>query len=138
MKIIQTIIYSFTIWIVAALINGALSATLLSFTKTMFQSWPGAFVLALVFSLLFSAPGIFIFWIVFMANRDKERLFSVLLRTGVIASLASAVLFWSLLGNEFRGLYFFLGLFAVIAAIAAILIHHTSIVSLNKNDNNYV
>ncbi|UEG51182.1 hypothetical protein LK994_06800 [Ferruginibacter lapsinanis] len=134
MKIVQTIIFSFTIWVVAALINAALSATILSFSGSRFESWPGAFVLALVFSLLFSAPGIFVFWIIFMACVNSEKLFGILLRTGILASLISVILFRTLLNNEFKGLYFFMGLSAVIDAVIAILVHHTSITSINKNE----
>ncbi|MGG9971250.1 hypothetical protein ACQ33O_05580 [Ferruginibacter sp. SUN002] len=129
---LRTILYSFTIWVLAAMINALLSATLLIFSEAEYlDSWPGVFVLALVFSLLFSAPGIFIFWLVFISNTKDKNLFRLLLRTGIICSAASGLLFVVLLGHEFKGQENYLGFFGVVAAITAIMIHHRPIVSLN-------
>ncbi len=135
MKTIQTIIYSFTIWIVAALINAVLNATLLGFSEFRNESWPGAFVLALIFSLLFSAPGILILWVVFLINMDEEELFKIILKSGILLSICTAIFFMCTLGRQFEEHSTLMAMFSVVSAIVAIMVHHQLITTINKNQS---
>ena len=127
-------VHTFTIWVLAALINALLSASCLFFTGH--ESWPGAFMLSLIFTLLFSCPGIFIFWVTFISTpkNDAAYLFRRLLKCTIIAAAVSATGFAVLFHGEFANCIFLLGWSIVIAGIVAVLAHNGFIVAICKNN----
>jgi len=137
-KFVRTVFISFTIWIAAALINSIMVTAWSLFSGHGSGQPLLTFAMVTALSLLFSIPGIFIFWIFFIANYYEAGLFQLLLKTGLFTSLFSTLLFFGCAGKGLSGAYWF-ALFAVTAAIAAILIHHSTItnnVITNKNKTN--
>ncbi len=135
-KFIKTVSASFTIWVAAALINGLLVAALSLFVNHDSGELGLTFGLVIVFSLLFSIPGIFIFWLFFIANYFQEGLFQLLLKTALFTSLFSALIFFGWVGRGFHSDNIWLIIFAVVAAVASVMIHHGSVRNIvNENKN---
>ncbi len=132
---LKSTIHSFTIWVLAALINAILSAWCLSVAPNAFDNWGEAFMLAFFVTLIFSIPGVFIFWITYMTNRmtDSSSLFRVLLRTGFIIAVVSGLLFFISFNGMLKGFTFFLMLSIIVAAISSIMLHHNFIIVSHKN-----
>ncbi len=135
MKFIKSIFLSFTIWILTALLNALLSGAILSFTGL--NQWPGALLLAFVFTLVFSVPGMFIFWIVLLTNWNDAILFRIMLRTGFIISGLSSLLLLIVPDNDVKAHFFLLSFCVVVAAIASIMVHHPIIQSVCRNKTEY-
>ncbi len=126
MKLFKSIFICCSIWLLAGLLNALLFATWLSLFTTEFHHWPRTFGLALIFSLLFSVPGMFIFWVVFVVNWSCDLLFRHLLNAGLILSVLSSLLLF-LFDGEIQKQQFVLACYIVIAALSSIMIHHTFI-----------
>jgi hypothetical protein len=125
-KYITTALISFSIWIVANIINAILFALIFSFIDNGDELGVVGFVL--ICSALFSLPGILIFWVVFVIKCRKYNLFNILLITAVVVSLLSVILFFIYLSISFgadRGMWIFC--MPVLAAVAAIAIHRRTI-----------
>lgn len=132
-------LHTFTIWVFAALTNALISASSLSlagYGSGWGESWTGMFMLTLIFTLLFSAPAIFIFWTTFMCipKNDAASLFRTLLKCTIIVASISAIVFSILFYNEFKNYTCFLGLSIIVAAILSVLAHHRFIVNTCKNN----
>lgn len=123
MRFIKSIFSTFTIWVLAALLNALLSATWLWLFSTEYNHWPVGFVLALVFTLFFSIPGMFVFWLVLLVNWGKTSLFQLLLKAGFIISLLSSLFLFLLNDAELERQQLFLSLSIVTSSIASIMIH---------------
>jgi hypothetical protein len=140
MKFIKSIFTAFTIWVLAAMLNALLSGSWVTFFSNEMYSWPGAFILVLIFTLIFSIPGMFIFWIVMLVNWNEELLFRTLLKAGFIISALSSL--WLYLLDDFgiNGQELFLSLGIVISAIASIMAHYRifKMIYTNKISENYV
>ncbi len=139
MKFFKSIFSTFTIWVLAALLNALISATWMSLFATEFNRWPVWFFLSVVFTLFFSLPGVFIFWLVLLANWQKPLLFQTLLKVGFIISSLSSLFLFVLNDHEIEGQQFPLSLSIIISSIASIMIHFTILknISLNKIANDY-
>ncbi|MEO7529777.1 MAG: hypothetical protein ABIS69_00150, partial [Sediminibacterium sp.] len=111
------------------------SGAVLSFTGV--NQWPGALLLAFVFTLVFSVPGIFIFWIVLLANWSDAILFRIMLRAGFVISGLSSLLLLIVPDNDIKAHFFLLSFCVVVAAIASIMIHHPIIQSINRDKTEY-
>lgn len=130
-------IHSFTIWVLAALINAILSTCCLSVAPNNFGNWIENFTLIFFLTLVFSIPAIFIFWIIYMTTpMDGNALFPQLLRTGFIMAFISAVLFFIFFNSMFKSGAFFLALSIIVAAVTSIMLHHHFIVASYKNKTN--
>jgi hypothetical protein len=130
-------IHTFTTWVFAALTNAFISASCLSlagYGSGWGESWTGMFMLTLIFTLLFSTPAIFIFWITFMCTpkNDAAYLFHTLLKCTIIVATISAIVFCLLFYNEFKNYTSFLGLSVVVAGVLSVLAHHRFIVNTCK------
>ena len=140
MRFFKSIFTAFTIWVLAALLNALLSGSWVTFFSKEMFSWPGAFILVFIFTLIFSIPGMFIFWIVMLINWNEELLFRTLLKTGFIISALSSL--WLYLLDDFgmKGQQLFLSLGIVISAIGSIMAHHSilKMIYTNKISQNYV
>jgi hypothetical protein len=135
MRFFQTIAYSFTLWFLAALINAFLLAVFLSIAQTDAKGML-SFVPAMVGSLIFSAPGIFCFWIVFLVavylNQDGQPLFRLLLGAGSVCAflsgLAAGYLFMDLLKISCMGTAFA----ALVASMLSLFAHRGTFIFINK------
>ncbi|MES2847453.1 MAG: hypothetical protein V4685_00235 [Bacteroidota bacterium] len=124
-KYTATALISFSIWIVANIINAILFAFIFSFAGNGDLDGIG---IVLLFSAAFSLPDILIFWMVFLVKCRKNNLFPVLLITAASVSLLSVVLFFLYLAISFgadRGMWIII--VPVLAAIAATAIHRRAI-----------
>ncbi len=139
MVFFKSIFSTFTIWVLAAILNALLSATWLWLFSTEYSYWPSGFGLTLLFTLIFSTPGIFVFWLVLLVNWQKPLLFQTLLKAGLIISLLSSLFLFVLNDNEIGGQQFPLSLSIIISAIASIMMHFAIFknISSNKISNDY-
>ena len=139
MRFFKSIFTTFTIWVLAALINALLSATWLWLFSNEYNHWPTGFALALVFTLLFSTPGIFIFWLLLLINWEKAMLFQTLLKAGFLISSFSSLILFLFEDTELEGQQLFLSLSIVISSTASIMMHFTIFKTFpsNKISNNY-
>lgn len=133
-QFIKISICTFTIWVLAALINAILSASCLLFKPGEFDNWADNFGLSFVVTLVFSVPSIFIIWLLFLMNntKDIQTLFQLLYRTAFILAVFSAALFAVSFYAMFQNYVFLLGLCILVAAVTAIMCHHSFIATIYK------
>ena len=136
---LKSTLHSFTIWVLAAFINAILSACCLSVAPKEFDNFMEAFTLAFFFTLIFSIPAVFIFWVTFITNtaEDGNTLFRMLLRTGFITAFISGLLFFIGFTSMFKGHTFFLALSVIVAGVTSIMLHHHFIISSYKNKTHH-
>lgn len=132
----QIVLRTFIIWVLTALINAVISACCLAFSNTEFNVWILAFLLTLFFTLLFSVPAVFIFFICFAATSksDAGHLFRVLLVAGFVTSIISAAGFYVGFYEQFKTFTSLLTMSIVISTISAIMLHHKFIVASCKSN----
>ncbi|MDN3658966.1 hypothetical protein QWZ08_25205 [Ferruginibacter paludis] len=131
----RIILHTFTIWVLTALINAVVSASLLAFSDSEFNRWVFAFSLAFFFTLIFSAPAVFIFFIFFATteNDDAGYLFRVLVITGFVTATISAAVFYAAFNSIFKSFTILLTLSIVCSTLSAIMLHHKFIVATCKS-----
>jgi hypothetical protein len=126
---------TFTIWILASLINGLLCATY----QSVLNGLPGQIILQAIVnsfvSLFFSAPAFFIFWIILLIKvEDKvyeRHLFRVALSAGLILSAATALMVSNLVAVSPTDKYAIIP-FAILSSIISIMMHFNYFKKLNK------
>ncbi len=131
-RFVQATFISFTAWLLAAFINAILMAAGIFIFEHLNKHLGVFFVATFLYSLLFSIPGIFIFWVFFITNYYKEQLFQVLLKTALCTSLGSCLLVITC----FDIINFWLSIPVVIAAVAAVMAHHTTINNIIRDNQN--
>ncbi|MBC7886610.1 MAG: hypothetical protein H7Z13_01880 [Ferruginibacter sp.] len=136
MALIKSILLSFSHWVLTALLNALLSGGWLSFFSTECNPWPGAYLLVFICTLVFSIPGIFIFWIVLLVNWDEDLLFRSLLKTGCIVAALTSLLLFVLPVDSIKGQQLFLSCCMLVASGASIMIHHSIIKSITPCKKN--
>ncbi len=96
---------SFTIWLLASLINGLISSLALVILKHDFTLVSGYFIVISLLSLFFSVPGFFIFWLVLLVkaarHQTQRALFRSALSTGFILSAITGYLGSQEFSSEF-------------------------------------
>jgi hypothetical protein len=132
MIFIKSVFLSFTIWVLTALLNTMLSGGCLAFSNEV-RYWQETFLLVFIGTLIFSIPGIFIFWIVLLVNWRKDLLFRSLLKAGFVISALSSLLLFILPFNHIKGQQAPISLCMIIAAVASIMIHYPAIRSISTN-----
>ena len=133
MRFFRSIFITFTVWNLTALLNALLMGTVLSILSNEFRQWSFTFGFAIVFTLIFSIPGIFIFWVVLTIKWHDDDLFRSLLKVGFIVSALSSLILYNLPFGLTNHEMFLLSLCIVIAAIASIMMHRSTIISINNN-----
>ncbi|MBC7510399.1 MAG: hypothetical protein H7320_16880 [Ferruginibacter sp.] len=130
----KTLFCTFTIWVLAALINATLSASCLLLKPGEFDNWAQSFGLSFFFTLLFSLPSVFIFWLLFLMNNkeDGQSLFQLLYRTGFVTAVFSAIFFAVSFYSMFKSYVFLLGFCIIVAAVTSIMCHHSLIAIIHK------
>jgi hypothetical protein len=139
----KTIAYSFTVWLLAALINAFLLAVFLAIVQTDAKGMI-SFIPAMVGSLIFSAPGIFCFWIFFLiavfSNKNGQPLFRLLLGTGSVCAFFCGLIAGYLF-RDFLDIHcIIIAFMAMIASMLSLFIHRTTFIFINKPSTgiNYV
>jgi hypothetical protein len=140
MIIIKSIWITFRVWVLAALFNALFIGTALPFLSSEFDGWVSRFLVSFIFTLIFSIPALFIFWIVLLVNWNEDILFRSLLQTGIVVSAISSLVLYALPLTESKGATFLLSLCVVIATISSIMMNHRLIKSNypTKNQTDHV
>ncbi len=125
---------TFTVWLLSAFINGLLCGIYISITKYGPGQRPFYLVVVFLFSLFFSAPGFFIFWIsmlVSFARWIRERaLFRVALSAGFIPAIITGVCCSEIFKYEFPQKYVCI-FFIILSAITSIMLHFNHFKKIN-------
>jgi hypothetical protein len=135
MKFFQTVAYSLTTWLLAALVNGLLFAL---FFAMIIADANGviSFLPVVMCSLIFSAPGIFCFWVFFYASvcngKYGQPLFRALLVAGSICAGCCGFGAGFLFGGYLNVYWMITGLLSVIAAGISLFAHRSSLISFNQ------
>lgn len=138
---VKITITTFTIWMICAMINGLLCGTYTSFANHHFNEWLVDILVIFFFSLVFSASGFFIFWMVLLisfARWIEERLlFRVALSTGLVLASITGVICSEIFKNEFPKGKYLIALFVILSAITGIMIHfnHFKKIKYRRNEN---
>ena len=115
---------TFTIWIMASLINGLLCGIYLSLSGNESDSVFAMVFISIICSLFFSAPGFFVFWIIMLMSINKKlygrSLFRAALSAAIILSGCTAFFTFNLLGF-LKGPA--ISLFIILSAITSIMMH---------------
>lgn len=121
---LKTCFCTFTIWIVAALVNSILYAIIFNLGNIVRENFSESVGLAFFFSLLFSAPAVFFLWIVFLVNSENENLSKILLRAVFILSLFSCVFIAFVPDEVYKGHWLLLGFIIIVSSVISVLLHH--------------
>jgi hypothetical protein len=124
-RFVMTPLISLSIWIVAILMSAVADVVFISLFSHG-RAWD-AFGLVIVISAMYSLPGIIIFWLVFLFNCEKDGVFNLLFITALATSFLSAFVFFIAISKNFSGQAFWLLLFAVLSALAAVTLHRPAI-----------
>ncbi len=135
MKFFQTTVYSLTIWLLSALVNAFLIAMIFSAvhaeSEGFFIFFPG-----IVASLVFSAPGIFCFWIVFLiaaySNRGGQSLFRLLLGTGICCAFCTGAIVGYLVRKDLGMNLLTIVAIAVASAVLSLFAHRRTFIFINQ------
>ncbi len=130
MKFIKVTFFSGTIWLSTAVINSLLFTVFFS-GNLVRESLSELFGLSMIFSLLFSVPAAFLFWLVFMIKAGIARLSLLLLRTAFVLALLSCPMILLLPNDVYGGQWLLLALFLILSPMAAVLLHHRVINRIN-------
>jgi hypothetical protein len=126
----------FTIWIMAAVINGLLCGIYLGIPERSIDSACGWVFLSGLLSLFFSIPGFFIFWIVMFAAINRRlydrALFRAALATGIILSAISAFSLNTMFARSDR---LPISFFIIISATASIMMHFNCFKEITNGGN---
>lgn len=117
---------TFTIWIMAAVINGLLCGICMSVSDTAYEPVI-TIIFCGIFSLFFSIPGFFIFWIVMLIAIGRytygRALFRVGLSAGLVLSAATAVMCVQFFIYLSPNIQYVIPVFIIFSAITSIMMH---------------
>ncbi len=131
-KFFQSIFLCITIWVLTALINTAIGGSYLLMASNANYPWPGNYPLVFGFTLFFSIPAMFFFWIALLANWSVDNLFRFMLKAGFILSALFSTLLYFLPTDLPKSQVFIMTICIVSASIASIMIHHSVIQSISN------
>lgn len=131
-KFFQSVFLCITIWVLTALINTIIGGSYLLLTANDYYPWPGNYGLVFGFTLFFSVPAMFFFWIALLINWSDVNLFRFLLKAGFILSALFSTLLYFLPTDLPGSQVFVMTLCIVVASIASIMIHHLIIKSISN------
>lgn len=121
---IKTSFFTFTIWIVAALVNSLLYAVIFSLGNIVNDNIFETAGTVFFFSLLFSAPAVFILWIVFLVSCQNEQLNKILLRTVFILSLFTCVFIALVPNGVQKGHWLLQASIIIVSSVISVMLHH--------------
>ncbi len=118
---------TFTTWILSSVINGLMCGIFIAIATHQFHK-PAEFIIVIFFfSMLFSAPGFFIFWIILLigfANSIQQRaLFRTALSAGFVLAAITAVISSKLIRQEFPSINYVIMFLIILSAITSIMMH---------------
>ena len=134
-KSTATFFVCLSVWLIAMLINAFADMAYMGFSHGSGTDRLDVFGFIILFSAMFSLPGIIIFWQVFRFNSENENLFRILLLTAVITPAVSVFLLSLFLGGGVSGEMIWYIIIAVFAGFIATALHYNSINTLlNKEE----
>lgn len=122
---------TFTVWLLAAFVNGLLCGVFLAISEHHPAEWAGYLIVIFFISLFFSAPGFFIFWITMMVTFAKWIRERALFRTALSAGFILALITGICCSEIFRYEKYVLILFIIISAITSIMLHFKHFKKIN-------
>ncbi len=135
MKFFQSLLFTGIIWVVAGLINGIACGLYLAACCESFADG-STIPLSLTFSFVFSAPGIFIFWLIFYfklkTGAEGQFLFRSLLNSALGCTLVSALPGGVILSGLFGLHVLVIGLFSLLATLCSVFLVRTGIIGLHQ------
>lgn len=118
---------TFTIWLLAAFLNGLLAGITISIISNEYYHVAENCFAVGILSLVFSAPGFFIFWLILLfraARHDRQReLFRAALSAGFILSALTAACAYHLLSCLVKNAACVLVLIIILSTLISIMIH---------------
>lgn len=118
---------TFTIWLLASLINGLLCGITLSVVHNIYSEITADIIGIAFISLFFSAPGFLVFWFVLLIRiltDTKERaLFRSALVTGFILASVTAFFCSKMFSSEFSNHFYIPAACIILSAISSIMLH---------------
>ncbi len=126
---------TFTIWLLACLINGLLCGVYFSVCQDIYFGAAESILLAFILSLFFSTPGFFVFWIVLLLKistyTTQRALFRSALITGFILALTTAIFCVKLISSEFDN-YLLIPASIVLSTLSSIMLHFRYFKKINR------
>jgi hypothetical protein len=139
MKFFQTIAYSLTTWLLAALVNGLLFALFFAISLADTNGMV-SFIPIVIGALIFSAPGIFCFWLFFYisvySGKSGQPLFRALLAVGCICAGFCGLGAGFLFGKYLNVHWMIMGAMAVVAAGISLFLHRGSLIFIHQPSTN--
>lgn len=127
---------TFTIWIMSALINGILCGIYFPLSHSESDPIVEMICISVFCSLVFAAPGFFLFWIAMLIMVSKQfyerRLFRAALSTGIILSLCIAFFTFKLFKRSEGPA---ISIFIILSAIMSIMLHFKAFKKIGSNKN---
>jgi hypothetical protein len=118
---------TFTIWVLASLINGLLCAISLSIIYNIYSELAGEIIGIAFISLFFSAPGFFIFWLILLFKistyTTDRALFRSALTTGYILASVTAFFGSKMFSYEFDNHSLIPAACIILSAMSSIMLH---------------
>lgn len=118
---------TFTIWVMAAVLNGSLSGIYLAIIEEQPDQVIAIGFICGLCSLFFSIPGFFVFWIVMLiainAYKYQRALFRMALSAGMIIALLTGTVSIHFFKAFYSGEWFLFPLFILLSAISSIMMH---------------
>ncbi len=118
---------TFTIWILASIINGVLCGIFLTISNTKYFELIGNILLVCACSLFFSAPGFFVFWLVLLFKISTHTAERALFRSALITGLTLASITGLFCSNMYSSLFDYHSIVIVtcviFSAMSSIMLH---------------
>jgi hypothetical protein len=121
---IKSSFFTFTIWVVTALVNSLLYAVIFSLGNMVQDNFIETAGIVFFFSLLISVPAVFALWIVFLTSCQNELLTRILLRTVFILSLFTVVAIRLVPNGMQKGHWPLQAFIVMVSAIISVMLHH--------------
>jgi hypothetical protein len=136
MKFFQTTAYTSTVWFLAALIHAFLLAVIFAIAVTDAKA-AISFAPAILCSLVFSVPGVFCFWIVFLIaaynNYSGQSLFRLLLGAALVFACLNGLAIGYLFRSFLQLPAILTAFTATIASMLSLFAHRSSFIVINKS-----
>ncbi|HEY5408676.1 MAG TPA: hypothetical protein VIJ92_16390 [Ginsengibacter sp.] len=118
---------TFTIWLLASLINALLCGIFITLSNGMYFEFIGNILLVFICSLFFSAPGFFVFWVVLLfkiSTYTTERaLFRSALITGFILASITGLFGSKFFSSKFDNDSIIVAACVILSAMSSIMLH---------------
>lgn len=134
-KYFTTTAVSLSIWLVSLIINALFDLLLIGFTSGG-SEWLGTLGLVLVFSAMFSLPGMIVLWLLILFQYTNSALFNAVFYGVLIISFLCVFVFFMSIGEGFGGQSIYIIVMAVVSSIISVLLHEQTIKNIYLKSKN--